>query len=70
MMTKAEAAEIIANDVRVWARNAGRSEVTLSLCEERVSELRGETHQGTFKGDAAAVAHPKTVLRAARRWPL
>lgn len=65
-MTRTEAAEIIALDVRVWARKATRA-VTLALCEERVSELRGEHYQGNLKGDAANIANPKTVFRMALR---
>jgi hypothetical protein len=39
-MSKTEAAEIMALDVRVWARKTGKP-VTQLMCEERVSEWRG-----------------------------
>jgi hypothetical protein len=65
-MTKTEAAEIIALDVRVQARKAGRK-IDKAMCEERVSELRGQNYQGNLKGDAANIASPRTVLRIALR---
>jgi hypothetical protein len=65
-MTKTEAAEIMALDVRVWARETGRP-ITRLMCEERVSEWRGSgpSYAGTLKAAAAAIANPKTVLRCA-----
>lgn len=66
-MTKTEAAEIMALDVRVWARKAGKP-ITKELCEDRVSELRGPNYQGNRKGDAANIANPTTVLRVARSY--
>jgi hypothetical protein len=67
-MTRTEAAEIIALDVRVWCRRNGKTP-SLLVAQERVSELRGENYQGNLKGDAANLANPKTVARiAAREW--
>jgi hypothetical protein len=66
---RTEAAEIIAIDVRVWARRTGQP-ITLTLCEERVSELRGDHYQQYLKGEAAKYSNPKTVLREAMRHPL
>ncbi len=65
-MTKTEAAEIMALDVRVWARRTGQP-VTRLMCEERVSEWRGPNYAGTLKASAAAIANPKTVLRYAMK---
>jgi hypothetical protein len=69
-MTRTEAAEIIATDARVWARKAGRGQVTKDLIEERISELRGDTYAGTRKATAAHLANWRTALRAATRYEL
>lgn len=67
-MTRTEAAETIALDVRVWCRKNGKTP-SLDIAEERVSELRGPNYQGNLKGDAANLANPKTVARIAiREW--
>lgn len=68
-MTKTEAAEIIANDVVVFARK-NNVQITKTLAEERVSEFRGETFAGTYKGIAARLASPVTVLRIAKKWSI
>lgn len=66
-MTKTEAAEIIATDVRVFARQYG-IEITKDLVEARLSEAR---HMGGLKATAAATAPAwRTVLRAATRHAL
>lgn len=62
-MTKTEAAEIIATDVRVEARRYGVP-ISKSLVEERLSEAQ---HLGGAKAKAARVAPSwRTVLRLAR----
>jgi hypothetical protein len=66
-MTKTEAAEIIATDAIVWARNNGRTEVTKLLIEERMSELRGPNYAGTRKATAAWATNWRTALRIATR---
>ena len=63
-MTKTEAAEIIANDVRVWARENSQ-EINISLVSVRVSELMGSAYDGTYKGHAAQLVNQKTALRLA-----
>ncbi len=61
-MTKTAAAEIIATDVRVFARQYGIT-ITKDLVEARMSEAR---HLGGRKAEAAAAAPSwRTVLRAA-----
>lgn len=65
-MTKTEAAEIMALDVRVWARKTGKP-ITRHMCEDRVSEWQAENYAGTRKAAAASIANPKTVLRIALR---
>lgn len=63
-MTKTEAAEIIAIDVRVWARRNG-TPITKDLVEARLSEAR---HMGGLY-PAANAARPswRTILRVATR---
>lgn len=71
-MSKTQAAEILATDVRVWARKAGVP-VTKSLVEERMSELGcgAPQYAGTLK-EQAALTRPswRTILRAATKYPL
>lgn len=63
-MTKTAAAEIIATDVRVFARHYGVA-ITKDLVEARMSEAR---HLGGRKAEAAGVAPSwKTVLRVATK---
>lgn len=63
-MTKTEAAEIIANDVRVFARRHGL-EIDKNLVEGRLSEAK---HLGGIYPKAAEVGPSwRTILRAARR---
>lgn len=64
-MNKIEAADIIATNMRVFARRNSLT-LTKTLAEERVSELRGITYEGTYAAEAAHLAHPRTVLRVAR----
>lgn len=64
-MNKTQAAEIIATDMRVFARTHGL-ELTKDLAEARVSEHRGAASYGTLKHRAAVSANPNTVLRLAR----
>lgn len=70
-MTKTEAAEILANDVRVFARHLGLtsvSQITKDLVEARLSEAR---HTGGQLTLAATVAPSwKTILRTATKWEL
>ncbi len=65
-VTKTEAAEIVANEVLVFARKHGRTP-NKELVEARISELRG-TAAGSLLGDAAEIAHWRTTLRFAQRW--
>lgn len=72
-MSKTEAAEIIAIDVRVWARKTGlthASQITKDLVEARLSELGcgAPQYAGSYK-EAAALAAPswRTILRLARK---
>ena len=63
-MTKTEAAEILANDVRVRARRTGAA-IDKDLVEARLSEAR---HLGGLYPAAAATGVSwRTVLRAATR---
>lgn len=66
-MTKTEAAEIMALDVRVWALLNNRREITQELVEERISEAKHSTGPRTYKTAAATVANWRTTLRIARR---
>lgn len=71
-MTKTEAAEILATDVRVWARRTGKP-ITKDMVEERLSELGcgAPQHAGTVKEQAALTAPSwRTILKEATRWPL
>jgi hypothetical protein len=70
--TKTEAAETVAVEVRVFARRAGRTEVTKTLVEERISELRGYWANGTqnYLTECATVANVRTTLRKALEVPL
>jgi hypothetical protein len=61
-MNKTQAAEIVATEMRVFARTYGL-ELTKDLAEARVSELRGRQDG---HGIAARIASPKTVLRIAK----
>jgi len=62
-MTKTEAAEILALDVRVFARQYG-IKITKDLVEARLSEA---LHLGGLKTVAAQVAPSwRTILRIAR----
>ena len=63
-LTKTQAADIIADDMRVFAR-AHNLDLTLSLAEARVSEYRGTAYGDVLKHRAALSANPKTVLRIA-----
>lgn len=63
-MTKTQAAEIIANDVVVWAREHG-IHPSKDLVEGRISEWSGITGAGTLKGRAAQLANWRTTLRIA-----
>lgn len=65
-VTKTEAAEIVANEVLVFARKHGRTP-NKELVEARISELRG-TAAGSLLGDAAEIAHWRTTLGIAQRW--
>lgn len=68
-MTKAEAADIIATDVRVFAREHGLT-IDKALVEARMSEIAGSAFRNTYKGQAmSASARPswRTVLRAATK---
>lgn len=71
-MTKTEAAEILATDVRVWARRTGTA-ITKDLVEARLSELGcgAPCYAGSYKEQAALTAPSwRTILRAATRYPL
>lgn len=68
-MTRTEAADVMAIQVRCFARRTGQR-LTLLMCEEIVSEFRGTVGEGRFLGDAARSANPKTVYRLATRYPL
>jgi hypothetical protein len=62
-MTKTEAAEILALDVRVWARQHA-APIDKDLVEARLSESK---HLGGLKATAGAVAPSwRTILRLAR----
>jgi hypothetical protein len=63
-MTKKEAAETIALDVRVWCRRTNRTP-DRAIVEERMSELRGGYYAGTLKHRAAWACNWKTTLRLA-----
>lgn len=63
-MTKTEAADIIGNEVRVFAHRTGRT-IDRTLVEERMSEAK---HLGgLFPAAAAAAPSWRTVLKAAQR---
>lgn len=63
LMNKTEAAEILALDVRVFARKHG-VEINKDLVEARMSEAK---HLGGLKDQAVAVAPSwKTILRIAK----
>lgn len=63
LMTKTEAAEIVATHLRTsFRRNGGH--LTLQRAEEVVSEMRGG-HKGEYLMGAARLAVPRTVLRLA-----
>jgi hypothetical protein len=64
VMTRTEAAEIIALRLRVTSRRAG-SIPTLHRAEELVSEARGG-HLGDYLKECADLANPKTVARLAK----
>ncbi len=71
-MTKTEAAEIIATDVRVFARKLGYvsvKQIDKNLVEARISELRGPAGQG-LQREAAQLATWRTTLTAARKYAL
>lgn len=66
-MTKTEAADIIATDVVVWARQHDRV-IDKDLVELRMSELGGYAYRGTWKGLAVKVGPSRrTVLRLATK---
>jgi hypothetical protein len=65
-MTKTEAAEILANEVIVFARK-NELTPTKNLVEARMSELR-TTATGTALGTAALTANWRTTLRIALGW--
>ena len=65
-MNKTKAADIIATDVVVWARQHDRA-IDKDLVEARMSELGGYAYRSTWKGLAAKVAPSwRTVLRLAK----
>ncbi|AJK27395.1 hypothetical protein PBI_KRATIO_66 [Mycobacterium phage Kratio] len=66
-MTKTEAAEIVANEVLVWARSNGATP-TKSLVEARISELRVTATPGTYLHTASLTANWRTTLAVAKRW--
>lgn len=70
--SKTEAAETMAVEVRVWARQHGRTEITQTLVEERISELIGRFERGnrSYQTECATVANVRTTLRAAKAVPL
>lgn len=71
-ISKTEAAATVATEVRVWARKANRTEVTRTLVEERISELRGRYERGnrSYLTQAAVIANVTTTLRRALQVPL
>lgn len=73
MITKTEAAEIVATSIRVYAREHGLEVVTKALVEERISELAGYFEDGlrkTYLTESATIANVKTTLRKATAFPL
>lgn len=68
-MTRTEAAKTIALAVRVKARRT-ETAITLSMCEEMVSEYRNAYYAGSVNNAAANIANPKTVFRFATQYEL
>ena len=69
-MTQTEAAEIVATDTVVWARNHGLIGIydpSKDLVEARISELRTTAKPGTYLHVAATKANWRTTLRLLKK---